>query len=224
MCFSLHVEKRLNKLSETFAALNSKKDFAYYSALKEKAPEDYQSPDEEDRIYPYYWSPVIVREKGHRIIKPMRYRLRPEGSLEEVPNKFNIFNARLDSLEARKTWRPLLGSRHCIIPIRGFYEWVATQEGKKQIEFFPPEHELMAVAGLYDIWQGKDNFGDQIELHSFAVITGGPPEEVEQMGHDRCPIVLKEGCWDQWLDTKDPVSFLEDERNHHEVVFQNQYV
>ena len=227
MCFSLHVEKRLNKLSENFEALSSKSDFAYFSQLKEKAPEDYPSPDEEGRIYPYYWSPVIVREKGHRIIKPMRYRLRPHASAEEVPNKFNIFNARLDSLELRKTWKPLLGTKHCLIPIRGFYEWVATDMGKKQIEFFPPEHDLLAVAGLYDIWQGKDQFGEEITLHSFAVITKDPPREVEEMGHDRCPIVLNRGAWDQWLEIKadeDPVSFLEDPSHYGEVVFENQYL
>jgi putative SOS response-associated peptidase YedK len=223
MCFSLHVEKKLNQLSETFEALSSKKDFAYYSALKEKKPEDYMAPDDEGRIYPYYWSPVIVKERGHRIIKPMRYRLRPQGSSEEVPNKFNIFNARLDSLESRKTWKPLLGKRHCLIPIRGFYEWVATDEGKKQIEFYPPEHKLVGVAGLYDIWQGKDHYGDTIELHSFAVITQDPPPEVEEMGHDRCPIVLNSNSWDQWLETNDPVAFLGESGHQGKVIFQNQF-
>ncbi len=224
MCFSLHVEKKLNKLSETFGAFSSKKDFGNFASLKEKSPGDYMSPDEENRIYPYYWSPVIVHEKDHRIIKPMRYRLRPGGSEEEVPNKFNIFNARLDSLENRKTWRPLLGKRHCLIPIRGFYEWVATDQGKKQIEFYPPEHDLLVVAGLYDIWQGKDNFGDEIELHSFAVITQDPPKEVQEMGHDRCPIALRPESWDSWLTQQDPVEFLEDTAHHAKVTYQNQYV
>ncbi len=224
MCFSLHVEKRLNKISKEFDALSSKRDFHAFSELRNRHPKSYLSPDEDDRIYPNYWSPVIISEQGHRIIKPMRYRIRPQGSREEVPSKFNLFNARMDSLMTRKTWRPLLGKRHCLIPIRGFYEWVITEQGKKQIEFYPPEHKLLAVAGLYDLWSGENEFGEKIVLPSFAVITKEPPKEVEQMGHDRCPIILKSESWDQWLDTRDALGFLNEKENHQEIIFENSFL
>ncbi len=224
MCFSLHVEKKLSRIAEVFDALSSKKDFASFGELKKKHPEVYMAPDEDSRIYPNYWAPIVVQERGHRIIKPMRYRIRPAGSQEEVPAKFNLFNARLDALESRKTWRPLLAKRHCLIPIRGFYEWVKNEGLKKQIEFFAPEHELMGVAGLYDLWQGENAFGEKIVLPSFAVITNDPPREVEEMGHDRCPIVLRHECWDEWLQTKTPISFLEDHSKYKELIFENQFI
>ena len=48
------------------------------------------------RIYPGYSAPVIVWENGTRQIRPMRYRVRPHGSAEEIPARFNVFNAGLD--------------------------------------------------------------------------------------------------------------------------------
>ena len=67
----------------------------------------------------------------------MRYRVRPNGSKEEVPTKYNVFNARIDSLEIRNTWAPLFMRNHGIVPLTGFYEWVSGPDGP------PPEIEKM---------------------------------------------------------------------------------
>jgi len=121
MCFSIQVDRDLNRISQRFQAKVDRVLFEKFLANKERNPKLYKGPDIDDRIFPNTYAPVIVGENNQRNIRPMRYRVRPAGSREEVPNKFNVFNARLDSLESRKTWTPLFMKKHCLVPILKFY-------------------------------------------------------------------------------------------------------
>ena len=169
-----------------------------HSAKMRSAP--FKLPSDDGRIFSNYFANVIVEEKDHRIMKPMRYRVRPHDSREEVPTKYNVFNARLDSLENRQTWNPLFMKNHGIIPFACFYEWVAGPDGKpKLITFFPEQREIMWAPVLWDEWVSKDGL---IQFKSFAIITDGPPPEIERMGHDRCPIFLSSKHIDDWLNPK----------------------
>lgn len=156
----------------------------------------FKAIDEEKRIYPGYFTNVIRMENGKRIIEPMRYRVRPNGSKEEIPSKFNVFNARIDALEKRKTWSPLFMRNHGIFVFSKFFEWVE-KDGKKQlINFYPRNKEMMWAPCLWDSWQSKNG---KFSFKSFAIITNEPAPEVESMGHDRCPIFLDEQFFDDWL-------------------------
>ena len=170
---------------------------------KEKKSLPLKVSSDDGRVFSNYFASVIVEESGERLIKPMRYRVRPHGSREEIPTKFNVFNARIDALETRKTWAPLFMRTHGIIPFTHFYEWVSDPEnpnGKpKLISFYPQDRELMWAPVLYDQWISKDG---SMQFKSFAIITDGPPPEIERMGHDRCPIFLNKEKIDVWLNPK----------------------
>lgn len=136
-----------------------------HSPKKRSVP--FKFPSDDGKVFSNYFTNVIVEDDEKRLIKPMRYRVRPNGSKKEVPTKYNVFNARIDSLEIRGTWAPLFMRNHGIVPLTGFYEWVS-----------------------------KDG---RIQFKSFAIITDGPPPEIEKMGHDRCPIFLEKEQIDLWL-------------------------
>lgn len=217
MCFSIAVDKNINKLSNYFGAQisvgNQKSIQKLFIAQKEipqvefeqllglkhskKRPEPFKIPHEDGKVFPNYFTSVIVDNKDTRLIEEMRYRVRPNGSKEEVPTKFNLYNARLDSLLERKTWQPLFMKNHGIVPFVKFYEWVPGPDKKpKLISFFPENREVMWAPCLWDEWISKDG---SLSFKSFAIITDDPPPEVEIMGHDRCPIFLKEELIDSWL-------------------------
>lgn len=65
-----------------------------------------------------------MKQNNSNTIVPMRYRIRPSGSSEEIPTKYNVFNARLDSLETRQTWSSLFMRNHGLFPFKRFFEWV----------------------------------------------------------------------------------------------------
>ncbi|MBC7539427.1 MAG: SOS response-associated peptidase family protein [Bacteriovorax sp.] len=49
------------------------------------------------------------------------------------------------------------------------------------------------------LWNEWTSLNDEISFRSFAIITDDPPKEVEIMGHDRCPIFIKEELINEWL-------------------------
>lgn len=216
MCFSVQVDTDIKKLAKRFQAEISEKDFQNLRDLQsyEKTANSeklklqmglprkprsslFKEADANHRIYPNGFAPVIIWEKGQRVLRPMRYRVRPHESKEEIPSQYNVFNARLDSLEKRRTWKSLFMKNHAIFPFVRFYEWVEDKNGKKYlICFHPQERELMWAPALYDSWTSQDG---EIHFDSFALITDDPPAEVTAQGHDRCPIFIKEDCIDGWL-------------------------
>ena len=216
MCFSVQVDKDLKKLARQFAAKPSEQGFKAFNALQtyeaQQGPEAmkevlglkrkpksmvFKTADDKGRVYPGYWTNVIVKEKDQRIIKPMRYRVRPALSTEEIPSKYNVFNCRLDSLEKRKTWKNIFMKNHALFPFVKFYEWVEVKGKKTLVHFKPQDREVMWAPAVYDTWESIN--GD-ISFSSFALLTDEPPKEVEEAGHDRCPIFLKEEHIDDWLE------------------------
>jgi len=215
MCFSVQVDRDINWLARHFGAGVSHEDLEKFYQLKnseetlgvenlkkllglKRKPRGsfFKGPGEDHRIYPNYFTDVMVMENGKRVFKKMRYRVRPANSVEEIPSKYNVFNSRIDSLEKRRTWQGIFMRNHGLFPFNQFYEWVERDGKSTLIKFQPDHHEIMWAPCLYDTWKSLDG---EIEFSSFALITDDPPPEVQAMGHDRCPIFLRENLIDQWL-------------------------
>jgi putative SOS response-associated peptidase YedK len=145
------------------------------------------------RIYPYYFAPVIIESKSGRELLPMRYRLLPSNNVE-VPPQYNVFNARRDSLRSARSWKPLFGSKHALFPFEKFYEWVEREGRKVELIFAPDGYAEMWAASLFSETKTRDGV-----IRSFAMVTDDPPPEVAAAGHDRCPVFLREGLIDEWL-------------------------
>lgn len=225
MCFSVQIDRNLNRLATRFGATVSKSSFEKFLMKKEQDPKTFKAPDKVNRIYPNYFAPVIIKEEGKRVIKPMRYQLLPHFSKESTYTMVNpktnrkktipTYNARLDSLESRRAWENIFMKNHCLVPFVRFFEWVEYQGKKKQIGFYSNEHEIMWAPGLYDHWSSDDG---KEEIDSFAIITTDPHPDVVRMGHDRTPIFLNEEYINDWLtpenESKDEIyEMLKQEEN-----------
>ena len=197
MCYSLMVENSLESLAKDFLADVDHKAFEGYQRLVEGDPRRFKDLAAHPRIYPLYFAPVILAQETGKSIVPMRYRVRPHDSHEELPAKYNLYNARLDGLTTRQTWRSLFMKRHGILVFKNFFEWVTGDDGKKTVmQFTPQNYGSLCTPVLYDCWQSADQ---QEKFFSFAVITTDPPEEIREAGHDRCPVILKASDVDAWL-------------------------
>ena len=151
---------------------------------------------------------------------PMRYRVRPNNSEQEVPNKYNLYNARIEGIEQKKTWGQLLGRKHVSIPLTKFHEWVPTKSGKKVVQFRMPEQKIFWAAGLFDIWKGQDPTNNII---SFALITQEPNDYIREVGHDRCPIIINESESKEWIQITNPKQALSFLRRDREYNFSHQW-
>ncbi|SME97786.1 SOS response-associated peptidase family protein [Pseudobacteriovorax antillogorgiicola] len=204
MCYSMLIEQDLKNLEIEFDAEVDQDAFSRYASMTQRDSKKYKIIAENPRIYPNYFAPIVTMRRGKRIVTPMRYRVRPSGSQSEVPSKYNMFNARIDSLLNRKSWRPLIMKQHGIVMVQSFFEWVTSKGKKEVIQISPSSKTFMAVPVIYDRWVSPDG-GEGYA--SFAVITRAPPPEVIAAGHDRCPVWLSRSLYKPWLE---PTGMAED--------------
>ncbi|HTV46982.1 MAG TPA: SOS response-associated peptidase [Phycisphaerae bacterium] len=104
------------------------------------------------------------------------------------------FIARAETLAEKPSFKKLLGTKHCIIPADGFYEW--KQEGAHKIPYYISlaSGEPMAFAGLWDTWQSPTGV-----INSFTMITTTPNSLMARI-HDRMPVILAPELYLEWLD------------------------
>ncbi|MFZ8934721.1 MAG: SOS response-associated peptidase family protein [Bacteriovoracaceae bacterium] len=224
MCFSVEINRDFKYLSHFFQAKIDKQAFYKLDERKKEMGHIYKTPAQDNRIYPNYYAPVVIgADKSQRRITPMRYRVRPHNSPTEVPSKYNLFNARYDSLTTRKTWKELIGRNHGLFPFKKFFEWVEVGGKKQLISFFPKGREIMWAPCIYDYWESPDK---KYSITSFALITDDPPQEVLEKGHDRCPIFLKQDLWELWLNPghKNVQEILGILKNKEEAIYQSKYL
>ena len=112
--------------------------------------------------------------------------------------KFNwdshpLINARAETLNKKRTFRPLLNSR-CLIPASAYFEW--RREGKMRLKnrIVIPTLPLFAFAGLTD--------GEYV-----TIVTCQPVPSIAQI-HSRMPVILSLDGQKAWID---------DNRNYYDV-------
>lgn len=147
-----------------------------------------------ERIFPYTNAPVIIRKEDNDLIESMMFNLTPHWS-KERKNKFATYNARVETIDEKPSFKKVFGKYHCIVPMTGFYESVREKRFAGNIIKFSSD-EILTAAGIYDIWTDKKT-GEILE--SFSIITTEPPKFVDEAGHDRCPIFLKGDAVTKWL-------------------------
>ena len=165
--------------------------------------------DRDNRIFPFWFAPVLVMEAGRLVMKPMRYHCRPQGKPADYDKRYDgLYNARRDNLEG--FWKNLFCRNHAVVIATSFYENVALEDFEKRplrpgetsrnlvLHFNPQPKAPMLLACLWDRWTAPG----QPDLLSFAAITDEPPPEVAAAGHDRCVIPLRRENLARWLDPR----------------------
>ena len=96
-----------------------------------------------------------------------------------------LINARAETLEQKKTFRPLLENR-CLIPASAWFEWRRDGNSRLKNRISAADGRLMAFAGLTD--------GEH-----FTIVTCRPLAVIAHI-HDRMPVVLGDDAGTAWLD------------------------
>ncbi|MEK2688343.1 SOS response-associated peptidase [Bdellovibrio sp. GT3] len=171
-------------------------------------------------IYPHTPAPVIVKGAQSREVHAMNYSLVPEWSRTKKP-KFATYNARIEEVLNKPSWKKPFESRHCLVPIREFYEAAYTGDfAGHWISIKGGHDEVLTAAGIWDVWQDSAT-GEVVD--SFAIITTEPTAEIIKAGHDRSPLFLNADAFDEWLEAKKSgkewVRFLNEHRDFSDLDF-----
>jgi len=139
---------------------------------------------------------AIVRTtpKGGRELALVRWGLIP--AWVKDPREFRMMiNARAETAADKPSFRAAMRHRRCLVPTDGFYEWTGASGAKRPFLVRPAAGAPMAMAGIYEHWQGADGS----ELESMAILTVAANEAMSAV-HERMPAILAPEHFDAWLD------------------------
>jgi putative SOS response-associated peptidase YedK len=145
-------------------------------------------------IAPTHQHPIIIQEKEKRIIKQMKWGLIPSWSKDESFAS-NMINARQETLSEKSSFKDLVYSQRCLIPIDGYYEWKIINGQKQPYYIFTQNKDLFCLLGLWSSW--KNPLGNIIE--SYTVITTNADNQLNHI-HHRMPVLQNDDIGD-WLNT-----------------------
>ena len=143
-------------------------------------------------IAPTQTSPIVFADQQHRACELMRWGLIPSWS-NGPDTKFNMINARAESIEEKPAYRKAFKQRRCLVPIDGFYEWSGQAKAKQPYYIYREDRSLFAFAGIWEQWQAE-----QGQINSFSIITTRATGIMENI-HHRMPVIIHPEHFDSWL-------------------------
>ena len=90
---------------------------------------------------------------------------RDDKSASEIRRK--TFNARAETISEKPAFRNAAGSRRCLIPVTGFFEWQDVNGKKIPWYISLKVQDIFSLAGLWDSWISPGG----VTLKTFTVIT-----------------------------------------------------
>jgi len=101
----------------------------------------------------------------------------------------NLINATAEGIATKDSFRLPVRQRRCIIFADSYYEWQKKGLMQQPYRVQLQDHTIMAFAGVWDVWLDA-----QKRIYkSFSIITTTPNEELQVLGVQRMPVILKEG-------------------------------
>lgn len=164
-----------------------------------RLPEDYDKRvlDMSDRYNIAPTQPIAVVDAGLdgvRHARLVRWGLIPAWT-KDAKTQSLLFNARSETAADKPSFRTAMRHRRCLVPASGFYEWRRMGTAKMPYYIRPRDGSTMAFAGLTETWLGPDGS----EIDTGAILTTSANGLMAKL-HDRMPVILAPGDWDEWLD------------------------
>lgn len=137
---------------------------------------------------------TVFPEKNQRQFQFMRWGLIPSWAKDMKIGSHTI-NARSETVAEKPAFRSAIKHRRCLIIADGFYEWQPQGKKKQPYYFTMANGEPFAFAGLWENWESPE----AENIVSCSIITTAANSTVQPV-HDRMPVILPQGNWEQWLD------------------------
>ncbi len=139
--------------------------------------------------------PVIVND-GKNDLDFYRWGLIPSWTKADNFGKFNLINARSETVADKASFKSSFRRRRCLILADGFFEWSKSTSGKGKTPYYITlkDQTPFAFAGIWDLWYSSE--GDP--LKSACILTTTPNELLKPI-HNRMPVILPAESYADWL-------------------------
>lgn len=179
-----------SSLTQTEKELEKRFNATFYSEDLER-----YNPLPNFNVAPTHILPALLQgREGH--FHPLRWGLIPHWSKSEKVGFSNI-NAKMETLEEKRTFKPLIDSFRCIIPFSGYFEWQVKGGVKIPHYIFQKESPVFPVAALWTSWKESENSS----IDSYTIITRDALPALSHL-HGRMPLVLNDEGMKIWLDSE----------------------
>ena len=139
-------------------------------------------------------------EPPRRRLAGARWGLVPRSAAD--PSGAPLFNARIESVAEKPSFRESFAARRAIVPASGWYEWRVGADGAKAPVFVSPGGgALVLFAGLYEWWRSAEPGAPW--LLSATILTRPSAGAVADV-HERMPVLLQPELLEDWLDPLTP--------------------
>lgn len=151
-------------------------------------------------VYPSEYAPIIIKNQESQVLTAdtFKWGLIPFWAKDEKIGR-KLFNARLETLNQKSSFKDSYQKRRCLVPAIGFYETDHSKKEKEPHFFLSKDKTPFSFAGLYSQWNGTS---------TFTIITV-PADKYVRPVHDRMPFILSSNDEKQWLDSGDNPLVLE---------------
>ena len=147
-------------------------------------------------VAPTLQIPAIREQNKTRYLSSLRWGLIPHWA-KDKDIALHTFNARIETLRQKPSFREAIKSKRCIVTASGFYEWQQQEKKKQPFYIHRTDHKPIAFAGLWDHWQESQS-GEWIE--SCSIITRPAKGSMAEI-HARMPAILEPEHFSVWLDS-----------------------
>jgi putative SOS response-associated peptidase YedK len=112
--------------------------------------------------------------------------------------RFKTFNARCETISAKRSFSSAFRSKRCIVPVKGFYEWQHIGNEKIPWYIYHYNNEILSMAGIYDNWI-ESNTGEIFS--TFSIVTTEANDLMANIHNSgkRMPVILSKTAETQWI-------------------------
>ena len=152
---------------------------------------------------------AVVNESNTRSLVNFSWGLVPRWA-SDSSRAASMINARVETVAEKPSFRELISSNRCVLPMDGYFEWReqlrhVVNKTMKQPFYFSANpassfsHKgVLAVAGLWTSWKDPNQPLDRV-LNTAVALTTQANEMVGEV-HHRMPVLLDQKGVDDWLD------------------------
>ncbi|MBI9096962.1 MAG: SOS response-associated peptidase [Spirochaetaceae bacterium] len=171
-------------------------------------------------IKPVYFSSAftlprwpVLKDVNPRRFVPMQWGLIPswtENNESAREIRFKTFNARIETIHEKASFRNPSDNNRCAVPIDGWYEWKEVSGKKYPYYIYREDRKPFLLAGLWDQW--IDPVSRQV-YETFSVLTTAAHGLCARIHNtkERMPFILSPDLRKIWLDKDLKYSQVKDE-------------
>jgi putative SOS response-associated peptidase YedK len=110
----------------------------------------------------------------------------------DAKSSYATFNARVETIASKPTFKNAWQKRRCLIPASGYYEW--KQEGNRKLPYYI-HAENSPVLMFAGIWEHNA----ALDITSYSIVTKPALNAIAHL-HDRSPVMLPASLMREWID------------------------